>query len=98
MYKAMGLSIYICSSLVKINHLFRGGHISVGKSARRHITDNPCMVKHLGTKPVKCNTGRWGAVGDVERYYLAVPVEVLHTIMDDVFFSEIVKTDGDDEV
>ena len=56
------------------------------------------MVKHLGTKPGKCNTGRWGAVGDVERYYSAVLVEVLHEIMDDAFFTEIDKTDGDDEV
>ena len=86
MYKAVGLAIYIFSSLVKINHLFRGGNVIVGKSARRHITDNACTVNNLGTTPGKCNTGRWGALGDVERYYLAVPVEVLRTIMDDAFF------------
>ena len=91
MYKASRLAIYTFSSLVKINHLFRGGKISVGKSARRRITDNPCMVEHQGTKPGKCHTGRWGAVGDVERY-VVVPVEVLREIMDDAFFTDIDNT------
>ena len=85
--KLWGLRFHYYSSLVKINHLFRSGTVAVGKSAKKHM-DDVMMVKHISKKPGKCNTGRWGAVGDVEAHHMIVPLETLHKIMDDAFFND----------
>ena len=95
--KLWGLRFHYYSSLVKINHLFRSGTVAVGKSAKKHM-DDVMMVKHISKKPGKCNTGRWGAVGEVEAHYIKVPLGTLHKNMDDAFFNdEQHNADADDD-
>ena len=89
MYKVLGSKFNYFCGLVKINHLFRRSNDAVMRSATRHVGDNPQLIKWIISKPGRCNTGRWGAVGEVERYYLKIPNDIVQHIMDDCFFTDV---------
>ena len=82
------LEIQYYSSLVKLAHLFRNYCTDIYKAAKVRYGVRSHVAKLTKRKSPLCSSSRWDSLHNVEKYFLALDVEHIRSLISDVLFHD----------